>query len=86
MGCFSEEKSHKVNDNYAAYVRAYGKVASGAKLEDTDYGARTPKGFVAYGEDGQTAVAMAAQDVKANAPMRPKSEFETQMQRLLGGK
>ncbi|AUX37889.1 MULTISPECIES: hypothetical protein [Sorangium] len=70
---------------YLIYTRIFGKVSSGTKLTDADFGATTfHEGFTPYSEEGQIAVSMAAQDVKMGAAMRSKPEFLTELHRLRG--
>jgi hypothetical protein len=73
-----------MNAAYSVYVRKYGKIASGTKLTDVDYGEDNDDGFVRYDIEGQTAVAMAAQDVKLGVPMRGLAEFSADLKRKLG--
>ena len=69
--------------NYEIYVKAYGKVQSGTKLTNADYGIPSLEGLKAYDESGKMAVSLATQDVKTGKPMRSKSEFEEELKRLL---
>lgn len=72
------------HDPFVIYVRTYGKIASGTKLVNVDYGVVGYEGWVAYPAEGQTAISLAAQDVKIGKPMRSKVEFESELRRMLG--
>jgi hypothetical protein len=71
-------------DLFDIYVRTYGKVQSGTKLETRDYGTQTMDGFVPFPTDGKTAVAMAAEDVKFKAPMRSMPDVLERLRSLTG--
>jgi hypothetical protein len=73
-----------MKDPYLIYVETFGKVKSGNKLGKLDYGEMIGVGFKAYDEKGTLAVSMAAQDVKIEAMMKSKKEFETEIKKLLG--
>ena len=74
------------HDPYMIYMRTYGKIASGTKLTNADYGLATMDGFQAYGPEGHAAISLAAQDVKLGCGMREKSAIDEDVQRLLGTK
>lgn len=67
---------------FEIYTRILGRVRSGAVLANTDYGTKGLNGFTPYGEREKLAVTMAAQDVKLNKPLRSRSEFEDELDRL----
>jgi hypothetical protein len=72
------------HDPYTVYVRTFGKITSGGKLANGDYGYTNDNGdYVAYGPEAQAAMSLAAQDVKTIAVMRPKSEVQEELRRLL---
>ena len=74
------------SDPYSIYVRSFGKVLSGAKLSDTDYGVtHIGRIFRPYERDGQVAVALAVQDTQRDeARLRTRCDFEVELRRLLG--
>lgn len=71
-------------DLFDIYVRTYGKVQSGTKLDTRDYGTQTMEGFVAFPTDGKAAVAMAAEDVKFKVPMRSMPDMLNRLRSLMG--
>jgi hypothetical protein len=75
----------KMKSHYEIYLEKFGKVKSGAKLEDLDYGEAGFEGFVDYDEKGKTAVALAAADVKESNAMRSKAELLKELTRLCDG-
>jgi len=68
---------------YEIYNRTVGKVRSGTKIDNGDFGTRTYNGFVKFSEDGQTAVTIAVEDAAAKAPTRTKKELVAEIKRRL---
>lgn len=70
-------------DSYSIYLRSYGKLASGARLTDRDYGTlRLRRLFRPFDESGQIAMALAVQDVNQDSKLKSKGEFEAELKRL----
>jgi hypothetical protein len=74
-----------MNDDevYDVYVRSYGKVRSGNKIDHKDYGTSTMQGFVPYEEACKVAVSVAVDDVKAAVPLRSKKDLLARVRALL---
>lgn len=70
---------------YEIYNRIVGKVRSGTKLQNTDFGVSSYDGFRQYPEDGRTAVTIAADDVAYKAPTKTKKELLAEIKRRLDG-
>ena len=68
---------------YDVYLKAYGKVKSGQKLDDSDYGERGAF-FEPYSEKQNTAVSIAVHDSTMGQAPRPKKDLEEEVNRLLG--
>jgi DNA-binding response OmpR family regulator len=66
---------------YEVYSRTVGKVRSGAKLTNGDYGHKTPSGLEPYSEDEKVAVTIAAEDVMIGIKTRTKSDLVAEVQR-----
>ncbi len=69
---------------YEIYNRTVGRLRSGTKLTNGDYGQRTPMGLHPYEEDGKAAVTIASDDVATKAPTRTKAELVAEIKRRLG--
>lgn len=74
-------------DTYSIYTRTFAKVASGAKIQESDFGILRLRRFLQpFDQAGQVAVALAVQDVTQGDPkLKSKGEFEGELRRLLGG-
>lgn len=70
-------------DLYQIYLKAYGKVRSGTKLVNNDYFHHSLNGATPFTTDENLAVTMAADDVKNKEPMRARTEFLSELKRLL---
>ena len=68
-----------MDDAYIIYIEKFGKIQSGAKIEDQDY----KQGSIQFDERGTLAVALAALDVKRGVDLRTRSNFEQELKRFL---
>lgn len=73
-------------DTYSIYTRTFAKVASGAKIQESDFGVLRLRRFLKpFDQRGQVAVALAVQDVAQGDPkLKSKGEFEAEVRRLFG--
>ena|GEM_PF-5213928 len=73
-------------DPYNIYARTFAKVASGAKITESDFGVLRLRRFLSpFDQRGQIAVALAVQDVTQNdSKLKSKAEFDAELRRLLG--
>ncbi|OQX67447.1 MAG: hypothetical protein B6A08_15460 [Sorangiineae bacterium NIC37A_2] len=73
-------------DTFSIYTRTFAKVASGAKVTESDFGVLRLRRFLRpFDQRGQVAVALAVQDVtQGDSKLKSKAEFEAEVKRLLG--
>lgn len=80
---FLIEAHMKFHDTpYDVYVKNFGKVRSGTKLTNSDYMQPGISGSIPYDEDRKIAVTLACDDIINKNPMKTKSDFEKELQRL----
>jgi serine/threonine protein kinase len=71
---------------YDIYVRTFGQVRSGTKLEAKHFGVQTTmNGFKPFSTEGKACAALASDDVKLKVPMRGKLDVIERITALMGG-